>query len=332
MPPPQQPRPKQAQLDGVTAWIASQLEGPAAPTKPVDGPKSAQEKPVFNPGRVTARRLNRTEYNNTIRDLLGVNTFPADDFPQDDSGYGFDNIGDVLSLSPILMEKYISASEKIARTAVFGPAAQKPNLARLHTPERNFKPELTPPAEYDLTGLTTPTSNQTSWRVPVDGEYVIRANLGGERPAGSEAFQLALWIDGKQIEVKNVDPDKVATFAGKGEPQALWAISQQFRAKLEAGDHWLAIAIPHEYEGLPVSYNGPSPSQRPIPPPPVFRAPPGLEDGELEKLKAKFVVDHTRKIPANGARVLHVSVSGVADQRVGAIARNVKETICLRAH
>jgi len=59
-----------------------------------------------DPGRVTLRRLNRAEYNNTIRDLIGVDFQPAEDFPQDDVGYGFDNIGDVLSMPPILMEKY----------------------------------------------------------------------------------------------------------------------------------------------------------------------------------------------------------------------------------
>ena len=55
-----------------------------------------------DPGRVTIRRLNRTEYNNTIRDLVGVEFRPADDFPIDDVGYGFDNIGDVLTVSPVL--------------------------------------------------------------------------------------------------------------------------------------------------------------------------------------------------------------------------------------
>ena len=59
----------------------------------------------IDPGRVTIRRLNRTEYNNTVRDLLGITFRPADDFPGDDIGYGFDNIGDVLSLPSILMEK-----------------------------------------------------------------------------------------------------------------------------------------------------------------------------------------------------------------------------------
>ena len=68
--------------------------------------------PADNPGRVMARRLNRVEYNNTIRDLLGVPIRPADEFPVDDSGYGFDNIGDVLTVSPMLMEKYLAAAAK----------------------------------------------------------------------------------------------------------------------------------------------------------------------------------------------------------------------------
>ncbi|MDA1161234.1 MAG: DUF1587 domain-containing protein, partial [Planctomycetota bacterium] len=60
-----------------------------------------------DPGRVTMRRLNRNEYNNTIRDLVGVDFAPAEDFPSDDIGHGFDNIGDVLTLPPVLMERYL---------------------------------------------------------------------------------------------------------------------------------------------------------------------------------------------------------------------------------
>src|SRR5207344_818887 len=82
-----------------------------------------------NPGRVTARRLNRTEYNNTIHDLLGVSLRPADEFPVDDSGYGFDNIGDVLSISPLLMEKYLNAAHTVSRAAVYGETyPEKPTL------------------------------------------------------------------------------------------------------------------------------------------------------------------------------------------------------------
>lgn len=71
-----------------------------------------------DPGRVTLRRLNRAEYNNAIRDLIGIDFKPATDFPPDDSGYGFDNIGDVLSLPPSLLEKYLSAADKALDQAI----------------------------------------------------------------------------------------------------------------------------------------------------------------------------------------------------------------------
>src|SRR5471030_1696911 len=64
------------------------------------------------------RRLNRREYDNTIRDLTGLDLKLADDFPSDDVGYGFDNIGDVLSISPLLMEKYLKAAETVAAKVI----------------------------------------------------------------------------------------------------------------------------------------------------------------------------------------------------------------------
>lgn len=77
------------------------------------------------PGRVTMRRLNRTEYNNTVRDLTGLDLKLANDFPSDDVGNGFDNIGDVLSLPPILMEKYLQAAKQIAVEVIKSSDATK---------------------------------------------------------------------------------------------------------------------------------------------------------------------------------------------------------------
>ncbi|HEV2691930.1 MAG TPA: DUF1587 domain-containing protein, partial [Verrucomicrobiae bacterium] len=71
-----------------------------------------------DPGRATLRRLNRIEYQNTIRDLLGANFDVSVEFPPDDTGYGFDNIGDVLTISPMLLEKYLVAAEKIVDLSV----------------------------------------------------------------------------------------------------------------------------------------------------------------------------------------------------------------------
>lgn len=74
-----------------------------------------------NAGKVALRRLNRAEYRNTVRDLTGVEYEPAEGFPGDDVGYGFDNIGDVLSLPPLLIEKYLDAAEYISGKAIYTP-------------------------------------------------------------------------------------------------------------------------------------------------------------------------------------------------------------------
>ncbi len=72
----------------------------------------------INPGDVTVRRLNRVEYRNTIRDLMGIDYDTSVNFPADDTGHGFDNIGDVLSISPLLLEKYVNAANDIVTKAV----------------------------------------------------------------------------------------------------------------------------------------------------------------------------------------------------------------------
>src|SRR5581483_8386508 len=105
MPPEDEPRPPADQI--------------AAATRSIEGYYAQVDRATpLNPGRLTARRLNRVEYNNTIRDLLGVTLHFADDFPPDPDGNGFDNNADVLSLSPVLTEKYLTAAEGVARAAL----------------------------------------------------------------------------------------------------------------------------------------------------------------------------------------------------------------------
>lgn len=91
------------------------------------------------PGRVTIRRLNRTEYNNTVRDLTGLDLQLANDFPSDDVGNGFDNIGDVLSLPPILMEKYLAAANQIAAAVVKNEAALNKVFPQKASDEKNLE-------------------------------------------------------------------------------------------------------------------------------------------------------------------------------------------------
>ena len=92
---------------------------------------------------MTVRRLNRTEYNNTIRDLMFIDFNAAEDFPSDDIGHGFDNIGDVLTMSPVLMERYLAAAEAIVQKAILvgesAAASQTPvrGDVRQHDQERS---------------------------------------------------------------------------------------------------------------------------------------------------------------------------------------------------
>jgi mono/diheme cytochrome c family protein len=107
-----QPQPTQEERDAITKFIEVALNKVDA-----SAPKVA--------GRVVTHRLNRIEYRNTVRDLLGVDFPGVSDFPHDDVGYGFDNIGDVLSMPPLLLEKYVAAARKIADQAVTGKEKDK---------------------------------------------------------------------------------------------------------------------------------------------------------------------------------------------------------------
>jgi hypothetical protein len=104
MPPVEAERPSAEQLATIERWIKTRAFA-------IDAANP-------DPGRVTVRRLNRNEYRNTVRDLMGVDFDVASKFPPDDTGHGFDNMGDVLTLSPLLLEKYMAAAEEIVDDAV----------------------------------------------------------------------------------------------------------------------------------------------------------------------------------------------------------------------
>jgi mono/diheme cytochrome c family protein len=296
MPPDDEPQPDEAARQAVATWIARELARIDRTTPP-------------DPGRVTARRLNRAEYNNTVRDLLGVDLRPADDFPQDDSGYGFDNIGDVLSLSPALMEKYLTAADRVARRALFGPPAAPPTLVRLRSEGRRVREVREYPGEYDVSGLTLPNAFHAIHRVPLDGEYVIRVFLGGLRPAGSEPVSLSLWIDEREVQTLSYDAERTAAF--EIDRQDFGGKTADFRVGLAAGDRWIAVGIPRIYEGLPARYGGPNPSPRAVPPP-EFRPPPNASPERVAFLRKRFEGNQAElaKIPLNGVRVNAVEIGG----------------------
>ncbi|RYG34058.1 DUF1592 domain-containing protein [bacterium] len=153
---------------------------------------------LADPGRVTLRRLNRHEYDNTIRDLLGIDSKFAEDFPSDDVGYGFDNIGDVLSLSPLLMEKYLDAAEKISTLAIRSMA--RPNGFIV--------------AGYDVKGggasaegagvnFFSQGTAVAEPQIPRQGLYTLRITTSADQ-AGDELPKLAVKIGGETqtVEVK----------------------------------------------------------------------------------------------------------------------------------
>ena len=168
MPPPVMPPLAPADRAALVGWIG-RLDGMSAGGAPPRGPATAA---TADPGRVTARRLNRTEYNNTLRDLLGVTIRPADEFPVDDAGYGFDNIGDALSMSPLLMEKYMSAARTVSRVAVYGETfpPRPTRLTRLLPKKfQDDTPAVSPVLPYAFRG-----SSYGTLHVPVDAEYEVR--------------------------------------------------------------------------------------------------------------------------------------------------------------
>ena len=217
---------------------------------------------------VNVRRLNRVEYNNTVRDLLGVDLRPSDEFPQDDSAFGFDNIGDALTLSPLLMEKLMAAAERIARTAVFGSrVAGLTSRFEVPIPRRmevtNPVP-LTVPAffhfgNYDRTGLSQPGAYHATHRFPADGDYVFRITGAGNRPPTSLPGEVTFWIDGKLVRTFTVDEVQMSGFERRPD---YWESTHH----LSAGEHNFMVAFPRQFDGLPQRFQGPNPS--PIPEPP----------------------------------------------------------------
>lgn len=157
MPPPGMPRPGGARLDELAGFLETSLD------------RAAAEKP--RPGRTSIHRLNRAEYANAIRDLLALDVDAAALLPPDDESSGFDNIADVLTVSPSLMERYLSASWNISRVAA-GNLGIAPS-----TSTYRVRPDLSQDQHID--GLPPGTRGGILVRhtFPLDGEYIIKVRL-----------------------------------------------------------------------------------------------------------------------------------------------------------
>ena len=192
MPPQDRPRPTPAEAETFTTalrkrYAAADLRMPA------------------DPGRVTMRRLNRVEYRNTIRDLVGVDFDPTADFPSDEIGYGFDTIGDVLTLSPLLLERYLDAAEAVMERAI--PATPPPVLTRRR------ESQFTEPASPGVRGLISngfrrlttdgkepielgPINSPFEWAA--DGEYEFRTKVYAD-PDTPQPVRVTILLSGKEL-------------------------------------------------------------------------------------------------------------------------------------
>lgn len=173
MPPPPLPGLSASDAAAVTGWIDFAIGASKADA-------------VSNPGRVTARRLNRVEFNNTIRDFLGISVRPADEFPVDNQGYGFDNIGDVLTLSPMLMEKYMAAARSVARIAVYGESYEKKPgligklLVKSIQDDGQVSGNMLP---FSMRGTLEGT-----YDFPVEADYVLQFRISNRRGRGPSQY------------------------------------------------------------------------------------------------------------------------------------------------
>ena len=173
MPPEKKPQPSAAQKAKLESWIKHSAFG-IAPKNP-------------DPGRVTVRRLNRVEYRNTIHDLMGVDFNTEKEFPPDDTGHGFDNIADVLTLSPMLLEKYLDAAKAIVSEAVPtvpGVVAEKMITGRSFRRDEPGASGPSGPSGGKLQGTNSltlsyyqPASVTNSVRIEQSGRYELVVDL-----------------------------------------------------------------------------------------------------------------------------------------------------------
>jgi hypothetical protein len=230
--------------------VEEMLASSAMPPDDVEQPTPAERKLILgwidrtiyhydcdgppDPGRVTIRRLNRAEYNNTVRDLLGIQFKPADDFPSDDVGSGFDNIGDVLTLPPLLMEKYLAAAEQIADEVILV------ELSTLIPTQRRDRRDLRGEgaAKLDSRGrrwdIISRGSVSAEFNFPRAGDYSLQASAYAMQ-AGDEPARLEMQLDGKTVKVFDV----LAT-RSKSKTYSV-------NAHVPAGKHRLTAAFPNDF-------------------------------------------------------------------------------------
>ena len=205
MPPAGRPRPEPARYASFASWLETTIDRAAAADP--------------RPGRPSARRLNRTEYTNAIRDLLGLEIDGRALLPPDDMAYGFDNNADMLPMSTALLERYLSAAARISRLAVGDPALRPSvttyNVSRLRRQDARAGPDL----PFGSRGGAV-----VRHFFPLDAEYVVTARP--RRRRFREPQQLDLRLDGERLELFQLGgprrpPSADPPARGPGDPLAV---------------------------------------------------------------------------------------------------------------
>ena len=214
MPPAGMPKPDAATVTALTSSLEAELDG------------NALAHP--NPGAPAVHRLNRAEYRNAVRDLLDLDLDHSANLPPDDSGYGFDNIGDVLTVSPLHMEKYLANARRIARLAI---GTLKPSAAL----ERFTPPRGTANDSIDALPLNERGGILIHRYFPFDADYSILVRVRGNPGPGMPPPKLDLRIDGQRVKLYDADIDTAEANQGTR--------NLQLRLPVKAGAHDIGAAF-----------------------------------------------------------------------------------------
>ncbi len=204
MPPADADQPTEDEIETLLAWIQDFALKPDC---------SGEERP----GRVTIRRLNREEYNNTVQDLFQITIRPADVFPSDDIGFGFDTVGDVLTIPPVLLERYIDAADQVARAAIAST-------------DIDASPRIPLPGGV----LASRGDIDRDFTIDKKGQYVIRITAWGDQ-AGPEPPLMTISLDGRQKRKTDVPNER-------GSP-----VDHEIRTQLDAGTHTVRVNFSNDF-------------------------------------------------------------------------------------
>jgi hypothetical protein len=251
MPPAGAPRPERKALDALAGALENSLDSAAAANP--------------NPGRTPLHRMNRGEYANAIRDLLAVDVDPATLLPADDSSNGFDNIADVLGVSPALLERYVSAAAKISRLAVGDPETAPTDVTY------TVKGDLTQTGTLDGQPIGTRGGTLIHHNFPLDGEYAIKLSLtklsfGQVFAEGAAGQEIEVTLNGQRIKMYKLDevpmffmrekpgspiPQEPLSDPAEERVKMTPAIHMEFRLNVKAGPQTLGVAfLQKSYEAI----------------------------------------------------------------------------------